>query len=193
MKNLLLFLFNTCWITSTWPWNLSRITLMKKPGKKSYKRCSSYRPLSISSHIGKLFERMISARLKLYFETHNILDEEQEGFWTNRSTSRSLYRMHLILEEAKRSKKPTALLNIDLEKAFDSIWVQGLLYKLELVSLPHRLLCIISSFLSNQRDSLISTAITLNFSILMLVSPKAVCFPLFFSFFTSVTSYPKSR
>ena len=93
---------------------------------------------------------MISARLKLYFETHNILDEEQEGFRTHRSTTRSLYRMHLVLEDAKRSKKPTALLNIDLKKAFDSIWVQGLLYKLESVNLPHRLLCIISSFLSNR-------------------------------------------
>ena len=151
MKNLLLFLFNTCWITSTWPWNISRITLIKKPGKKSYEQCSSYRPLSISSHVGKLFERMISARLRLYFETHNILDEEQEGFRTHRSTIRSLYRMHLVLEEAKRSKNPTALLNIDLEKAFDSIWVQGLLYKLESVNVPHRLLCIISSFLSNRK------------------------------------------
>ena len=151
MKNLLLFLFNTCWITSTWPWNISRITLIKKPGTKSYEQCSSYRPLSNSSHVGKLFERMISARLKLYFETHNILDEQQEGFRTHRSTNRSLYRMHLVLGEAKRSKRPTALLNIDLEKAFDSIWVQGLLYKLESVNLPHRLLCIISSFLSNRK------------------------------------------
>ena len=38
-------------------------------------------------------------------------------------------------------------------------------------------------FLAIGRDSLISTAITLNFSILMLVSPKAVCFPLFSLFF----------
>ena len=76
-KTLLLFLFNTCWITSTWPWNISRITLIKKPGKKSYEQCSSYRPLSISSHVGKLFERIISARLKLYFETLNIFDEEK--------------------------------------------------------------------------------------------------------------------
>ena len=94
---------------------------------------------------------MISARPKLYFETHNIFDEEQEGFRTHRSTTRSLYRMLLVLEEEKRSKKPTALLNIDLEKAFDSIWVQGLLYKLEPVNLTQSLPCIISSFLGNRK------------------------------------------
>ena len=193
MKTLLFFLFNTCWITSTWPWNISRITLMKKPGKKSYEQCSSYRPLSISSHVGKLFERMISTRLKLYFETQNILDEEQEGFRTHQSTTRSLYRLHLVLEEAKRSKKPTALLNIDLEQAFDYIWVQGLLYKLESVNLSHRLLCIISSLLSNRKGVIDINGHYTDLSILMLVSPKAVCFPLFFLFFTSVTSYPKSR
>ena len=80
MKIFLLFLFNTCWITSTWPWNKSRITLQKKPGKKYYEQCSSYRSLSISSNEGKLFERMISARLRHNFQTHNILNEEQEGF-----------------------------------------------------------------------------------------------------------------
>ena len=36
-------------------------------------------------------------------------------------------------------------------QSFDSICVEGLLYKLESVNLPHRLLCIISSFLSNRK------------------------------------------
>ena len=186
MKNLLLFLFNTCWITSTWPWNISRITLIKKPGKKFFKQCSSYRPLSISSHVGKLFESMISARLKLYLETHNILDEEQEGLRTHRSTTRSLYRMHLVLEEAKSAKKPTALLNFDLEKAFDSIWVQGLLYKLESVNLPRRLLCIMSSFLSNRKGFIdINGHYTELFDIDVGIRQGSVLSPLLFIFYLS--------
>ena len=42
-----------------------------------------------------------------------------------RSTVRSLYRMQLELEDIQRNKKPAVLLNIDLEKAFDSVWVDG--------------------------------------------------------------------
>ena len=129
---------------------------------------------------------MISARLKLYFETHNIFDEEQEGFRTHRSTTRSLYRMHLVLEEAKRSKMPTALLNIDLEKAFDSIWVQGLLYKLESANLPHRLLCIISSFLCNRKGFIdINGYYTELFDIIVGLPQGSVLSPLLFIFYLS--------
>ena len=38
--------------------------------------------------------------------------------------------MHRLLEDVKKSKLPPALFNIDLEKAFDSIWIDGLLFKL---------------------------------------------------------------
>ena len=129
---------------------------------------------------------MISARLELYLETHKILDEEQEGFRTHRSTTRSLYCMHLVLEEAKRSKKPTALLNIDLEKAFDSIWVQGLFFKLEPVNLPHRLLCITSSFLSNRKRFIdINGHYTEFFDINVGLPQGSVLSPLLFIFYLS--------
>ena len=59
-----------------------------------------------------------------------MLAGEQEGFRRKRNTVRSLYRLHLDLEHARSTKTPTALLNIDLEKAFDSVWIDGLLYKL---------------------------------------------------------------
>ena len=35
-----------------------------------------------------------------------------------------------MLENAKRSRLPTALLIIDLEKVFDSVWMDGLLFQL---------------------------------------------------------------
>ena len=94
--------------------------------------------------------------------------------------------MHLVLKEAKRSKKPTALLNIDLEKAFDSIWVQGLLYKLESVNLPHRMLCIISSFLSNRKGFIdINGHYTELFDINVGLPQGSVLSPLLFVFYLS--------
>ena len=57
MKLRLLKLFNSCWYESTWPWNSSRVIFIKKPGKSIYSSNSSYRPLTLSSHVGKLFEK----------------------------------------------------------------------------------------------------------------------------------------
>ena len=53
------------------------------------------------------------------------------------------------MEDIQR-KKPAVLLNIDVEKAFDSVWVDGLLYKLQNIGITKNLLSIIQAFLSNR-------------------------------------------
>ena len=58
--------------------------------------------------------------------------------------------MQLELEDVQRNKKPAALLNIDLEKAFDSVWIDGLLYKLQDSGVTGYLLNIIQALLSNR-------------------------------------------
>ena len=47
-------------------------------------------------------------------------------------------------------KTPTALLNIDLEKAFDSVWIDGLLYKLKHYKINGKMFCILRTFLKNR-------------------------------------------
>ena len=95
MKLRLLKLFNSCWYESTWPWNSSRVIAIKKPGKSNYAFSSSYRPITLSSHVGKFFERMINRKLRTFFTSGKIIEKEQESFREKRSTVRSLYRMQL--------------------------------------------------------------------------------------------------
>ena len=71
MKNLgtkalyfLLTIFNACWESHVWPWTESRVVFIRKPNKERSDECSSYRPLSISSHIGKTLERIFARRIK---------------------------------------------------------------------------------------------------------------------------------
>ena len=104
MKLRLLKLFNSCWHESTSSWNSSRVIFIKKPGKSNYAFSSSYRPITLSSHVGKLFESMINRRLRTFFTSGKIIEEEQ-NFREKRSTARSLYRMQLELEYIQRNKK----------------------------------------------------------------------------------------
>ena len=93
---------------------------------------------------------MINRRLRTFFTSCKIIEEEQEGFREKRSSVRSLYRMQLELEDIQRNKKPAVLLNIDLEKAFESLWIDGLLYKLQNIGITGNFLSIIQAFLSNR-------------------------------------------
>ena len=104
MKLRLLKLFNSCWHESTWSWNSSRVIFIKKPGKSTFAFSSSYRPVILSSHVGKLFERMINRRLRTFFTCGKKTEEEQDGFIEKRSSVRSLYRMQLELEDIQRKK-----------------------------------------------------------------------------------------
>ena len=53
---------------------------MRKPGKSNYFSPSSYQPITISSYVGKLFERLLESRFRALAEHQEILDKEQEGF-----------------------------------------------------------------------------------------------------------------
>ena len=143
----LLNIFNACWEYQVWPWTESRVVFIRKPNKERYDECPSYRPLSISSHIGKTLERKLATRIKSYLDVNGLLGDEQEGFRSKRNTTRSLYGLHLMLENVKRSRLPTALPNIDLEKAFDSVCVDGPLFKLLEHNISGKMYLIIKSFL----------------------------------------------
>ena len=154
MKLAILELFNECWNNAEWLWSLSRVSLLRKSNKESYDICSSYRPLLISSHIGKLFQRMIDKRLRTYFVDSSPIDQQQEGFQPKHSITRSLYRIHRLLEDVKKSKLPSALFNIDLEKAFDSIWIDCLLFKLRISGVCGKMSDTLKNFLK-QREAYI--------------------------------------
>ena len=88
---------------------------------------------------------MLCNRLNYFLENNNVLADEQEGLRRKRNTVRSLYRLHLNLEHARITKTPTALLNIDLQKAYDSVWIDGLLYKLRQYHVNGKMFSIIRS------------------------------------------------
>ena len=62
----------------------ARITPIHKNGDRS--NPLNYRPISILTHLSKIFEKIINRRLVNFFEKYNILDKRQYGFRQNFST-----------------------------------------------------------------------------------------------------------
>lgn len=147
----LAYIFNVCLLNSYFPqsWKVSKIRSILKPGK-SPNEINSYRPISLLSTLGKIFERLILNRLESHLESRNPIPSHQYGFRKGKSCCHQLFRITKYIKENFKSKKSIGLLSIDLQAAFDSVWHQGLLHKLYKINTPMYLIKIIKSFLTNR-------------------------------------------
>ena len=108
------------------------------------------RPISISSYFGKICERVLDKRLRLFLDIEGTLDEDQEGFIGGRSTTRYLFRMLANLEEVKRQKLACIVLFLDFEKVFDSVHLPSLCVKLSSLGIQGNMLNMLRSFQFNR-------------------------------------------
>ena len=146
-------LFNICNLsleTGSWQWRYQDVCFLKKQGKPSYMEPGAYRPICISSYIGKIIEKILEKRLRKHCEFHGILDDPQEGFCPKRSTTRYLFKLLANLEEVKKKRLISLVLLIDFQKAFDSVWIPGLITKLYNYGVTGQFLSLINSFLCNR-------------------------------------------
>lgn len=107
---------------------------------------SSYRPISLLPHLGKLFERLLLWRVKPFITPRS----EQFGFRSRHSTTLQLTRVLHELASEMNQRRHTVAVFLDIEKAFDRVWHEGLLYKLLQTNMPKQYISIIASFLSNR-------------------------------------------
>ena len=85
-------------------------------------------------------ERILKNRIN-YLRENNLEDSSQEGFMKNRSTGGYITDIVANIEDCWANKCVSVALMVDLEKAFDSVWIHGLLLKISssshLDSTPH--------------------------------------------------------
>ena len=140
-------LFNMSLERGKWPWKSAEVIFLKKENKDIYSVPGSYRPISISSYIGKLLEKILAARLINYLIQKGYHDPEQEGFTKGRNTVRYLNRLNLQIKSDILESKTVLGLFIDFEKAFDSVWKKGLIVKLQKLGIQGNILQLIDNFL----------------------------------------------
>ena len=99
-------------------WKITRVVMLHK--KKSQDDVKNYRPLSMSDHVGKIWERLINSALKAHLEKHGLLDPHQHGFRGNMGTQTNLLEMwEEIINRLEKDGSLVELWSYDLTKAFD--------------------------------------------------------------------------
>ena len=91
---------------------------------------TSYRPISLISSIMKLFERVIEQRLRSHLEQIGFINKPQSGFRRVKSTDDHLFRLSQSIMESFNTGEHVVATFLDVEKAFDNVWQNGLRYKI---------------------------------------------------------------
>ena len=131
-------------------WKTGIITALFKKGAKNLP--SNYRPISLTSIICKLLERIITDCIIKHLTDNNIYDKRQHGFTKKRSTVTNLLEALNVWSEALSHHLPVDVIYLDLEKAFDKVPHRRLILQLQRYGITGDLLQWIEDFLSNRKQ-----------------------------------------
>jgi len=148
---ILLDLYNRVWTEGQIPqdWRHAIITPILKPGKDP-QDISSYRPISLTSAVGKVMEKLVTNRLTYYLEKNKMLTNVQTGFRKGRSTVDQIIRLQDTINKYNHNKGYTMAVFIDFKSAYDMLWHNGLLRKLKNMGIDGKTFAYISHFLNNR-------------------------------------------
>lgn len=130
------------------PWKNSTIIPLPK-SNKIHSNPTNYRPISLLSNISKIAEKIILNRINKHIEDNDILQPFQFGFRACHNTTQQIARKALDTI-AQFKKKVTSLVLLDADKAFDKVWFEGLIYKLDKFGFPKHLIQLIHFYINNR-------------------------------------------
>ena len=113
---------------------------------------TNYRPVSLLPICGKIFEKIILDNLYPYIFKNNFIHDKQSGYRRGDSTVKQLLSItHEIYKAFDKGHEVRAVF-LDISKAFDKVWSQGLIFKLKTIGIEGEVLDILSSFLEDRQQ-----------------------------------------
>ena len=136
-------------------WKMANVSAIFK-GKGNKNDPTNYRPISITSCLGKILEKIIFKYLYNYLQEHEILTKYQSGFRPKDSTTNQLLEIYHIIIENLDKEKDIKFIFCDVSKAFDKVWHRGLLYKLKKYGINGNLHKWFESYVCNRHQRVIN-------------------------------------
>ena len=132
---------------------LQTIIPIYKKGSKTLPE--NYRPVSLTSHLTKVFERILRKKIMKHIEDNELLSDNQHAFRCGRSClSQLLEHMDYVLK-ALENKFNIDVIYLDFAKAFDKVDHSILSKKLKSFGITGKLHKWLSSFLENRYQQVI--------------------------------------
>ena len=147
-------IFMSCLRDGTFPdiWKHANVVPVHKKNEKNVK--SNYRPISLLPIFGKILEKLIFDSLYSHLVSSELLNPNQSGFRPGDSTINQLISITHTIFAAFDCNPPLDVRSVylDISKAFDRVWHDGLIYKLKRCGVSGQLLSLIKDFLKNRKQ-----------------------------------------
>ena len=128
----------------------NHITPISKGGDQG--EPSNYRPVSLTSHLTKVFEKVVRKKMVGYLNENNLFNSTQHGFRQGRSCLSQLLSHYDSILSKLEEGKDVDVIYLDFSKAFDKVDHNILLTKLKSLGVTGKLLKWIKSFLQDRNQ-----------------------------------------
>ena len=137
-------------------WKKSNIIPVHKKNDKQL--VNNYRPISLSPIFGNIFEEIVFNRIYNFLADENILNFDQSGFRPSDSCVNQLLSITHEIFEAFDCNLTLEVRSVflDISKAFDKVWHEGLLYKLKSMGISGELFKLLESYLPGRFQRVVS-------------------------------------
>ena len=148
IANPLCSLFNHCIDVNYFPvyWKCGQVTPIYKKGSEHCKE--NYRPITVLSILSNIFERVLANQLSVFFQ--DKFSDFLSAYRKNYSCQSTLLRIVEDIKLALDNKESSAIISLDLSKAFDSLPHALLLAKLKAYKLSSSSIALLTSYLSSR-------------------------------------------
>ena len=133
---------------------LANITPIHKGGAKT--KPEQYRPVSLTSHVMKIFERVIKKHITMHLIINSLINDAQHGFTPGRSTQTQLLVHFRDIFEAIEEGSRVDTVFLDFAKAFDKVDHNTLLKKIAKHKIKGKVGKWIQEFLRNRKFTVIA-------------------------------------
>ena len=142
-------IYKECLGTGNFPMSWKKANVLPVHKKESRQLKKNYRPVSLLPICGKIFEKLIFDVMYKHICDNKLVTPNQSGFRQGDSTvNQLLYITHLIYTAFEEyPTRETRAVFLDISKAFDKVWHDGLVFKLKTYGITGPLLLLIESYL----------------------------------------------
>ena len=148
-------IFNDCLVNGIFPSVCKKGNIVPVHKKNDKQRLNNYRPISLPPICSKIFERLIFNEMFGFFIENDLISQHQSRFKPGDSCINQLLSITHEVYQSFDEGFDVPSVFLDISKAFDKVWHNGIIFKLKQNGISGNLLNLLSNFLRNRKQRVV--------------------------------------